>query len=63
MAWNDIPAEMIESSSLNCGITNNLNGSGDDLVYQNSDELIGHDSFVSEMFESDSESDFKGFDV
>ena len=62
-AWNDIPAEMVESSFLKCGITNNLDGSEDDLVYENSEELIDNDSFVREMFESDSGSDFKGFDV
>ena len=57
-AWNDIPAEMVGR-----GITNNLDGSEDDLVYENSEELINDDSFVREMFESDSESDFEGFDV
>ena len=62
-AWNDIPAEMVEFSFLKCGITNNLDGSEDDLVYENSEELIDDDSFVREMFESDSESDFEGFDV
>ena len=50
---------MVESSFLKCGITNNLDGSEDDLVYENSED----DSFVREMFESDSESDFEGFDV
>ena len=62
-AWNDIPTEMVESSFLKCGITNNLDGSEDDLVYENNDELIDDDSFAREMFESDSESDFEGFDV
>ena len=54
---------MVESSFLKCGITNNLDGSEDDLVYENSDELIDDDSFVREMFKSDSESDFEGFDI
>ena len=40
-----------------------LDGSEDDLVYENSEELIDDDSFVREMFESDSESDFEGFDI
>lgn len=63
-AWNDIPAEMITSSFLKCGITNNLDGSEDDLVYNSAadtDEL--DDSFVRELFASDSESDFEGFVV
>lgn len=63
-AWNDIPAEMITSSFLKCGITNNLDGSEDDLVYNSAadtDEL--DDSFVRELFTSDSESDFEGFVV
>ena len=63
-AWNDIPAEMITSSFLKCGITNNLDGSEDDLVYNSAadtDEL--DDSFIRELFASDSESDFEGFVV
>ena len=63
VAWNDIPAGMVESSFLKCGITNNLDGSEDDLVYENSEEPIDDDSFVREMFKCDSESDFEGFDV
>ena len=62
-AWNDIPTEMVESSFLKCGVTNNLDGSEDDLVYENNDKLIDDNSFAGEMFESDSESDFEGFDV
>ena len=54
---------MVESSFLKCGITNNLDGSEDDLVYEYSEELIDDDSFGREMFESDSESDFEGFDI
>ena len=54
---------MVESSFLKCGITNNLDGSEDDLVYENSEEPIDDDSFVREMFKCDSESDCEGFDV
>ena len=49
---------MVESPFLKCGITNNLDGSEDDLVYENNDELIANESFVREMFESG----FEGFD-
>lgn len=63
-AWNDIPAEMIMASFLKCGITNNLDGTEDDLVYD-STENTGEvdDSFIEELFASDSESDFEGFVV
>ena len=63
-AWNEIPAEMITASFLKCGITNNLDGSQDDLVYnsnEDTDEL--DDSFIENLFASDSESDFEGFIV
>lgn len=63
-AWNEIPAEMITASFLKCGITNNLDGTEDDLVYD-SIEDTGEldDSFIAELFASDSESDFEGFVV
>ena len=56
---------MIESSFLKCGITNRLDGSEDHLVYETNDELVDDDTFVREMFMSDSESEseFEGFDV
>ena len=63
-AWNAIPSEMIAASSLRCGITNNLDGSEDELVYnstENTHEL--DDSSIENLFESDSESEFEGFAV
>ena len=63
-AWNEIPAKMITASFLKCGITNNLDGTEDDLVYdsiEDTDEL--DDSFIAELFASDPESDFEGFVV
>ena len=64
-AWREIPTDMIESSFLKCGITNRLDGSEDHLVYETNDELVDDDTFVREMFMSDSESEseFEGFDV
>ena len=63
-AWNNTPAEMIMASFLKCGITNNLDGTEDDLVYD-STENTGEvdDSFIEELFASDSKSDFEGFVV
>lgn len=55
---------MITASFLKCGITNNLDGSEDDLVYnsaEDTDEL--NDSFIENLFASDSESEFEGFVV
>lgn len=64
-AWQDISEEMIESSFLKCGITNNLDGSEDDLVYEAEDDCSSEldDSFARELFQSDSESEFEGFDI
>ena len=62
-AWNDIPAEMITASFLKCGITNNLDGSEDDLLFDSAEDTELDDSFVRELFESDSESEFEGFVV
>ena len=63
--WREIPTDMIESSFLKCGITNHLDGSEDHLVYETNDELVDDDTFVREMFMSDSESEseFEGFHV
>ena len=65
-AWNAISSasEMIAASFLKCGITNNLDGSQDELVYnstENAHEL--DDSIIENLFESDSESEFEGFVV
>ena len=64
-AWNAILSKMITVSFLKCGITNNLDGSQDELYYstENTDEL--HDSFLEnlQVFASDSETEFGGFVV
>ena len=63
-AWNAIPSEVIAASFLKCGITNNLDGSEDELVYnstENTHEL--DDSSIENLFESDPESEFEGFVV
>ena len=51
---------MITASFLKCGITNNLDGTEDDSVYD-SIEDTGEldDSFIAELFASNSESDFE----
>ena len=56
---------MIESSFLKCGITNSLDGSEDDLVYEADNDCNSEldDSFARELFQSDSESEFEGFDI
>jgi len=63
-AWNAIPPEMVTASFLKCGITNNLDGTEDNMVYtapEDTEEL--DDSFIRELFRSDSELDFEGFVV
>ena len=56
---------MIVASFLKCGITNNLDGSEDNLVYEPSEDSAAEldDSAIREHFESDSESEFEGFVV
>ena len=55
---------MITTSFLKCGITNNMYGTEDDLVYNSTEDTVElDDSFVQELFASDSESDFEGFIV
>ena len=63
-AWRDIPREMVAKSFLKCGITNSMDGSEDDFVFDSSDDdsVVADDSLVTELFgDSDSESDFEGF--
>ena len=64
-AWHEIPREMIVAYFLKCGITHNLDGSEDVLVYEPSEDSAAepNDSAISELFESDSESEFEGFVV
>ena len=63
-AWKAIPSEMIAASFLKCGITNNSDGSQDELVYNSTeitDEL--NDSVIENLFESDCKLEFEGFVV
>ena len=63
-AWKAIPSEMIAASFLKCGITNNSDGSQDELVY-NSTEIIDEldDWVIENQFESDFELECEGFVV
>ena len=62
---NDIPREMVANSFLKCGITNSLDGSEDDFIFDTSSDdesIVADDSLVTELFnDSESESDSKGF--
>lgn len=65
-AWQSIPEEMIVRSFLKCGISNNLDGTEDETTYEESDDESAEgldDSFVRALFESDSESEFEGFEM
>ena len=64
-AWQDISEEIIESSFPKCGITNSLDGTEDDLVYEAEDPCNSEldDSFARPLFQSDSESEFEGFEI
>lgn len=56
-AWREIPRE----SFLKCGITNSLDGTEDDLVFDSPSDESFDDDLIDELFASDSESDFEGF--
>ena len=64
-AWPEFPREMIVASFLMCGITNIIDASEEDLVYQPSEDSAAEldVSAISELLESDSESEFEGFVV
>ena len=63
-AWSDIPAAMIMNSFLKCGIMNNLDGSEDNMVYNSTEDNINNNELdFDQLFQSHSESDFKGFFV
>jgi len=61
-AWRDIPREMVANSFLKCGITNSLDGSEDDFIFDTSSDdesIVADDSLVTEPFnDSESESEF-----
>ena len=63
--WRDIPREMVANSFLKCGITNSLDGSKDNFIFDTSSDdesIVADDSLVTELFnDSESESDFEGF--
>ena len=59
--WREIPREMVARSFLKCGITNSLDGSEDNLVFDSSSDESFDDDLLDELFASDSESDFEGF--
>ena len=63
-AWKAIPSEMIAASFLKRGITNNSDGSQDELVY-NSTEIIDEldDWVIENQFESDFKLECEGFVV
>ena len=46
---------------LKCGITNSLDGTEDDLVFDSSSDESFDDDLIDKLFASDSESDFEGF--
>ena len=60
-AWREIPREMVARSLLKCGITNSLDGTEDDLVFDSSSDESFDNDLINELFASDSESDFEGF--
>ena len=61
-AWSDIPTAMIMNSFLKWGITNNSDGSKDNVVYNSTKDNINNSKLdFDQLFQSDAESDFEGF--
>ena len=52
---------MVAKSFLKGGMTNSLDGSEDDLVFDSSSDESFDDDLLDALFASDSESDFEGF--
>ena len=51
---------MVATSFLKCRITNSLDGSEDDLVFDSASDELFDDDLLDELFASDSESHFEG---
>ena len=76
-AWGAIPSAMIEYSFKKCGISNNLDGTDDDIMFEdvcrcvrprsamptsgNQTRIRGMMPVPAAFIDSDDESDFEGF--
>ena len=61
-AWSDIPAAMIINSFLKYDITNNLDGSKDNMVYNSTKDNINNSELdFKQLFESESSPILKVF--
>ena len=55
-AWNRIPQDLIEKSFKSCGIANALDGSEDDVVWEEeNEETEDAEEIIDNEFETDSE--------
>ena len=55
-AWSDIPEEMVRRSFKTCGISNALDGTEDDVIYDYP-QIDADDEEMEEEFDTDSEDD------
>ena len=58
-AWQEIPAELVIRSFKSCGISNALDGTEDDAVYEEeseSEDVLDVDDKLDNEFDTDSES-------
>ena len=58
-AWQEIPAELVIRSFKSCGISNALDGTEDDAVYEESGDVLDADDELDNEFDTDSESEDK----
>ena len=59
-AWQEIPAELVIRSFKSCGISNALDGTEDDAVYEEKSEgedVLDADDKLDNEFDTDSESE------
>ena len=58
-AWNDIPTDMVVKSFLKCGISNSMDGTEDDKLYNDFVSLRDREGGSSVVEHSDNDSDYK----
>ena len=52
-AWEDIPAEMVKKSFLKTGISNSMDGTEDDHLWQDSGESLSSEEEPEESWDTD----------
>ena len=54
-SWSEIPEEMVRKSFLTCGISNALDGTEDDAIYEEEQDNDAEEDEMDEEFDTESE--------